>query len=138
MRDIFGTNGPRSMLKRRVAGGLWLVLLVGVVLLGTACGGGGGSSASEEAAQGLVQFRRTCAVCHGQNAEGMPRLGKNLHNNPFVASQTDEALVQFLIEGRPATHPDNTRGVDMPPKGGNPALSNENLQQIVVYLRSIQ
>ena len=138
MRDILGTNGPRSMLKRRVAVGLWLVLLVGVALLGTACGGGGGSSTSEEAAQGLVQFRRTCAVCHGQNAEGMPRLGKNLHNNLFVASQTDEALVQFLIEGRPATHPDNTRGVDMPPKGGNPALTNENLQQIVVYLRSIQ
>ena len=80
----------------------------------------------------------SCAVCHGQNAEGMPRLGKNLHNNAFVASQTDEALVQFLIEGRPATHPDNTRGVDMPPKGGNPALTNDNLQQIVVYLRSIQ
>jgi disulfide bond formation protein DsbB len=126
------------MLNRRVAAGLWLVFLAGVALLGTACGGGGGSSTSEEAAQGLVQFRRTCAVCHGQNAEGMPRLGKNLHNNPFVASQTDEALVQFLIEGRPATHPDNTRGVDMPPKGGNPALTNENLQQIVVYLRSIQ
>jgi disulfide bond formation protein DsbB len=118
--------------------GLWLVLLGGVALLGAACGGGGGSTATEEAAQGLVQFRRTCGVCHGQNAEGMPRLGKNLHNNPFVASQTDEALVQFLIEGRPATHPENTRGVDMPPKGGNPALTNENLQQIVVYLRSIQ
>ena len=117
--------------------GLWLVLLGGVALLGAACGGGG-STASEEAAQGLVQFRRTCAVCHGQNAEGMPRLGKNLHNNAFVASQTDEALVQFLIEGRPATHPEDTRGVDMPPKGGNPALTNETPQQIVVHLRSIQ
>lgn len=126
------------MAKVRVAVGMWLVLLAGVALLGTACGGGGGSTVSEEAAQGLVQFRRTCAVCHGQNAEGMPRLGKNLHSNPFVASQTDDGLVQFLIEGRPATHPDNTRGVDMPPKGGNPALTNENLRQIVVYLRSIQ
>lgn len=122
----------------REISGLWFVLIGGVALFGAACGGGGGSSASEEAAQGLVQFRRTCAVCHGQNAEGMPRLGKNLHNNQFVASQTDEALVQFLIEGRPATHPDNTRGVDMPPKGGNPALTTEDLQQIVVYLRSIQ
>jgi disulfide bond formation protein DsbB len=138
MREIFETNGPRSMVKMRVVAGLGLVLLAGVALSGIACGGGGGSTTSEEAAQGLVQFRRTCAVCHGQNAEGMPRLGKNLHNNPFVESQTDEGIVQFLIEGRPATHPDNTRGVDMPPKGGNPALTNENLQQIVVYLRSIQ
>lgn len=138
MRGIFGANGPGLPAGVRVVAGLWLVLLAGAAILGTACGGGGGSATTEEAAQGLVQFRRTCAVCHGQNAEGMPRLGKNLHNNAFVAGQTDEALVQFLIEGRPATHPDNTRGVDMPPKGGNPALTNENLQQIVVYLRSIQ
>jgi len=138
MTEIAGTNGPRFIEKVCVAAGLGVVLLAGVALLGTACGEGGGSTTSEEAAQGLIQFRRTCAVCHGQNAEGMPRLGKNLHNNPFVASQTDDALVQFLIEGRPATHPDNSRGVDMPPKGGNPALTNENLQQIVDYLRSIQ
>jgi cytochrome c5 len=138
MKEILQPDRSGSSKWRRVAVGLGFIVLSIVALLGAACGGGGGSGGSEEAAQGLVQFRRTCAVCHGQNAEGMPRLGKNLHNNPFVASQTDEALVQFLIEGRPATHPDNTRGVDMPPKGGNPALTNDNLQQIVVYLRSIQ
>lgn len=138
MGELFGTNGRLSMTRVCATVGLWLVLLGGVALLAVACGRGGGSAGSEEAAQGLVQFRRTCAVCHGQNAEGMPRLGKNLHNNPFVASQTDDQLVQFLIEGRPATHPDNQRGVDMPPKGGNPALTEADLRQIVVYLRSIQ
>lgn len=122
----------------RVHPGLRLVALAASTVLGTACGGGGSSSALEQAAQGLVQFRRTCAVCHGQNAEGMPRLGKNLHNNTFIGNQSDEALVEFLEVGRPATHPDNERGVDMPPKGGNPSLTDEDLRQIVAYLRSIQ
>jgi disulfide bond formation protein DsbB len=109
------------------------------VLLLVACGGGagGGSGTSAEVAQGHELFRSTCATCHGPEAEGMPRLGKNLHDNAFVQGQGDEELVQFLKQGRPASHPDNERGVDMPPKGGNPALSDEDLAKIVAYMRSI-
>lgn len=110
--------------------------VVAAALLALACGGGGPSA--EEVAQGQTQFRKTCATCHGQNAEGMPRLGKDLHNNAFVQSKSEAELIQFLKEGRPATHPDNTRGVDMPPKGGNPAITDEELRLIVGYLRSIQ
>jgi disulfide bond formation protein DsbB len=114
-----------------------LVLVAGVALLATACGGGGGGGDADSVAQGKAEFRKTCATCHGPEAEGMPRLGKNLHDNEFVRSQSDEALVQFLKEGRSAAHPDNERGVDMPPKGGNPAITDEQLGLIVVYMRSI-
>lgn len=113
--------------------------LGGAALLIVACGGGsgGGSAESAEVAQGHELFRSTCATCHGPDAQGMPRLGKNLHENTFVQGKTDEQLLQFLKEGRPATHPDNERGVDMPPKGGNPALTEEDLIKIVAYIRSI-
>jgi disulfide bond formation protein DsbB len=116
-----------------------LALVAGVALLATACGGGGGGGGggADSVAQGKAEFRKTCATCHGPEAEGMPRLGKNLHDNEFVRSQSDEALLQFLKEGRPATHPDNDRGVDMPPKGGNPAITDEQLALIVAYMRSI-
>lgn len=112
-----------------------LVLVATVALVAGACGGGGGGG--DAAAQGQAEFRKTCATCHGPNAEGMPRLGKNLHDNEFVRSQSDTELVQFLKEGRSATHPDNDRGVDMPPKGGNPAITDEQLTLIVAYMRSI-
>lgn len=113
--------------------------ILAVALLATACGGGGGGEAvSPQVAAGQDLFRKTCASCHGQNAEGMERLGKNLHKNQFVRGKGDAELVTFLKEGRPATHPDNTRGVDMPPKGGNPALTDADLATIVTYLRSIQ
>ena len=67
----------------------------------------------------------------------MPNLGKDLHGNEFVKSQSDDQMMQFIIEGRPATHPDNTRGVDMPPRGGNPALTDADIQMIIAYMRSI-
>ena len=115
---------------------MWLALIVlaAVVTLTGACGGGGETG---DTAAGHAAFKKTCAVCHGPDAEGMPNLGKDLHANEFVKSQSDDQMTQFIIEGRPATHPDNTRGVDMPPKGGNPAVTDEQLQLIVVYMRSI-
>jgi disulfide bond formation protein DsbB len=43
----------------------------------------------------------------------------------------------LLKEGRPSGHELNTTGVDMPPKGGNPSLSDDDLVTIIAYLRSI-
>lgn len=113
------------------AGGLVAVLaLVG-------CGGGSPPS-SAEAAAGQAEFRKVCATCHGLSAEGMPRLGKGLSRNEFVRGQSDAELVEFLKVGRPASHPLNERGVDMPPRGGNPALTDADLASIVAYLRTLQ
>ena len=123
--------------------GVQAVFTLAVALLAAACGGGGGAEAPAAAetaarAEGHELFKQTCAVCHGQGGEGMPALGKNLNANEFVNASTDAQLVEFLELGRPATHPDNTRGVDMPPKGGNPTLTDEDLAKIVTYLRSLQ
>lgn len=114
-----------------VAGSLLALALV------VACGGGGGGGATGDVAEGHEVFKQVCAVCHGQNGEGMPMLGKDLRANEFVASQSDEDLVKFLVEGRPATHPDNDRGVDMPPRGGNPTITDAQLAQVVAYMRTL-
>ncbi|MFQ5525638.1 MAG: c-type cytochrome [Thermoanaerobaculia bacterium] len=119
-----------------------LVAVLGLIVFGAgviACGGGGGGAVdAAEVAEGHKLFRGTCATCHGPNGEGMPKLGKNLNANEFTQRMSDEELVQFLKQGRPATHPDNDRGVDMPPKGGNPALTEADLALIVAYMRSLQ
>jgi len=106
--------------------------------LAAVTGCGGPKASPEEIARGQDLFVKTCATCHGKNAEGMPKLGKNLHENPFVRGKSDEEMLQFLKVGRPAFDPLNERGVDMPPKGGNPALTEEDLRLIVTYVRSIQ
>lgn len=82
-------------------------------------------------------FIASCSACHGPSAEGMDGMGKPLATSSFVASKTDEELAAFVKSGRPVWDSANTTGVDMPPKGGNPALSDEQLAEIIKYIRSL-
>lgn len=97
----------------------------------TAAAGGSGG-----AAQGAELYGSTCQACHGADGEGIDGLGKALNPSEFVQSQSDAELVAFLLVGRPASDPENTTGVDMAPKGGNPSLTDEDLQDIVAHLRT--
>lgn len=120
-------------------GALFLIACSTVLLvLATACGGGsGGGSADPAVAAGKAIFDRICATCHGKDAKGLPKLGKNLHDNEFTQSQSDQELVEFLKTGRPATHPLNETGVDMPPRGGDPSISDADLVNVVAFLRTL-
>ena len=133
---------------------LLLVLVIGLA----ACGGSGsasGSSGQAEAAPAQVEavptpapggdpaagqeiFTSTCATCHGPAGEGVPGLGKDMTTSEFIAGKTDAELVEFIKVGRDPSDPLNTTGVAMPPKGGNPALSNEDLLDVAAYIRSLQ
>lgn len=132
-------------------------LMLGLIL--AACGGGNGATEptvpaptsvpptdtpagpdySEDAiTAGADLFVANCSACHGADAGGVEGLGKGLKNNEFVQGKTDQGLMEFILAGRPADDPLNTTGVAMPPKGGNPAMSDEQIQNIIAYLRSLQ
>lgn len=122
------------------------LLLLTIVLLLTACGGDDAVEPAAtqppagtvgDATNGGTLYQGTCIACHGADAKGLPNLGKDLTISTFVAEKSDSELVEFLKVGRPASDPANTVGVDMPPKGGNPALTDQDLADIVAYLRSI-
>ena len=121
----------------RVAAGL---LLATPFALSVACGGGASAPAAnpEQVAAGEKVFMTTCATCHGRDANGLPRLGKGLHHNEFVKGKSDPEMVEFIKTGRRATDPLNTTGVDMPPRGGNPALTDQDLQNVISYVRTLQ
>ncbi|MEX0761598.1 MAG: cytochrome c [Dehalococcoidia bacterium] len=80
----------------------------------------------------------TCAGCHAADATGIPGLGVSLVGTDFIADNSDQELLDFIKQGRPASDPANTTGVDMPPKGGNPALSDDDILDIIAYLRTLQ
>lgn len=127
---------------------LLAVLAIATMLL-AACGGGAGddnassgadttgAGLSGDATAGEVVFAGTCATCHGPEALGLEGLGKNLHNNAFVDGLSDAELVAFLEVGRSAGDPANETGVDMPPKGGNPSLTEQDLYDIAAFLRTL-
>lgn len=83
------------------------------------------------------QLFMTCSACHGIDARGIPNLGKNLVDSEFVHSLSDTDLLNFIKTGRPSWDTLNTTGIDMPPKGGNPAFTDEDLLAIIAYVRSL-
>lgn len=119
------------------------LLLISVMAL-TACGGGqGGQSAAAptpagDSTKGQELFQTSCSACHGPEGKGVPGLGKDMTGSEFIAGKSDAELIEFIKQGRDPSDPLNTTGVAMPPKGGNPSLSDEDLQDIVAYMHTIQ
>jgi disulfide bond formation protein DsbB len=149
----------KEILMRKLLAFLLTILLLGMMLAG--CGGDGDtdgeSTAAEEgnmvveepaaeesqemvgdAEAGKAHYDSVCVACHGVEATGLPNLGKDLTNSEFTQNLTDEELVEFIKMGRSVGDPENTTGVDMPPKGGSPALSDQGLYDIVAYLRTLE
>lgn len=124
------------------------VLLFALMLVIAACGGGdaddGGDAAPAnsgqggDAANGETLYLNTCASCHGADALGIDGLGKQLAGSDFVATTSEGALYTLILEGRDSDHPDNDTGVAMPPKGGNPSLSDQSIADVIAYLKSLQ
>lgn len=98
---------------------------------------GGDAELAEFIASGSRLFVASCASCHGRDAKGMPGLGRDLTISTFVAERDDDAMLAFLLKGRDTSDPLNITKVAMPPKGGNPALNEDDLLDIIAFLRSV-
>lgn len=131
---------------------LTLLLLLPLV---TACGGGEPAAAEAgddvaaagedtaavsagDPAAGEELYNQVCIACHGPGGQGIEGLGKPFTTSEFVRTHSDAELLEFVKTGRPMSDPLNTTGVDMPPKGGNPALTDEQILDVIAYIRSLQ
>jgi mono/diheme cytochrome c family protein len=119
-----------------------LAWLAALILLASGCADDAGPTTTrdpgEAVARGGALYVATCQVCHGPSGEGIPGMGDPLAGSEFLASRTDAQMVQFLIEGRAGNDPENRSGIAMPPLGGNPRLSTDDLYDIVEFLRSLE
>jgi mono/diheme cytochrome c family protein len=104
----------------------------------SAAGNPSASVATGDAAAGQLLFQQSCASCHGPEAKGVTGLGKDMTTSTFIRGLSDEELLAFIKTGRPTSDPANTTGVDMPPKGGNPALTDAQLLDIIAFIHSVQ
>lgn len=132
---------------------LWLVTVMALVLVLAACGGkkeeptpppaveatatAVPAQPAGDAAAGKTLFASTCSACHGPEGKGVTGLGKDMTHSEFIAGKTDAELLDFVKVGRAPDDPLNTTGVLMPPKGGNPALSDQQMMDIIAFVRTI-
>jgi mono/diheme cytochrome c family protein len=109
-------------------------------VMGVAACGGSGDAGPQGAdpANGKTVYDGLCIACHGADGTGVEGLGKDLTTSEFFRSLSEQELVEFIIEGRPSTHPDNTTGVDMPPRGGKLDLTEEEILDVIAYVNSLQ
>ncbi len=124
----------------------WLV--VGVAIALTACGvepsptndaivEPTATSISEFFAPGEEVYLATCSPCHGTEGEGVAGLGSSLIAGEILTI-SDEEMRRLIIEGEDATDPGNSMGVAMPAKGGNPRLSDQQVDEVVGYVRALR
>ncbi len=72
---------------------------------------------------GQQVYESTCVACHGAGVAGAPKLGDNAAWAPFIKAGYED-MVNKAIHGVGA----------MPPKGGNPSLSDFEVARAVVYI----
>lgn len=115
-----------------------------LALVATACGGTTpppapiGPTEPGDPVAGAAVYGGSCATCHRVDLQGIDGLGNQLLPNEFVASNSEEELADFISIGRPADDPANTAGIDMPPRGGNSGLSDQDLRDVAAYLKAQQ
>lgn len=88
-----------------------------------------------QVAAGERVLMATCSACHGMNGRGIQGLGKDMLDSEFIDGLSDAELVAFIQVGRQPFDPLNTTGVLMPPSGGNPALTETDLYNVVAWIR---
>lgn len=90
------------------------------------------AAAADDVAAGRAAYQQTCVACHGANGKGaLPGIASfRAPDGPLT--QSDDVLVQSILEGK------QTAGspLAMPPKGGNPNLTEADARALVAFLRA--
>lgn len=77
-------------------------------------------------------FVLACGKCHGRRRDGSLNVRGDVMGSESTAEEMNQELFEIIKTGRKA---DGTRL--MPPKGGSSALTDENLYDIVAFIRSL-
>ena len=85
------------------------------------------AQAAVDAGKGAELFKKTCAMCHQTGVAGAPKLGDKADWGPRIA-QGKDTLYKHATEGY-----NGAKGA-MPAKGGNPALKDDEVKEIVDFM----
>lgn len=89
------------------------------------------ASADVAASSGEEIYNQTCVACHGSNGKGTVPGTPNLNEPDGPLAQPDDVLLRHITKGFKSPG----SPMAMPPKGGNPALTDADIRTVLNYLR---
>jgi disulfide bond formation protein DsbB len=88
-------------------------------------------------ATGATLYAQSCVGCHGPAGAGIPNLAPTLVASQILLEGSDAEVLAYIRAGVLLNDPNNQSGLVMPPSGGRPDLSDEEMLAIIAYLRSL-
>ena len=80
---------------------------------------------------GEAIYKQTCVSCHGANGQGAVPGAANFTDEKGVLSKSDSVLLAHIIKG----YQSPGSPLAMPPRGGNPNLTDGDLKNALAYIR---
>ena len=88
--------------------------------------------ANEAVEAGEKVYSQTCIACHGANGKGMIPGVSDFNKADGPLAKSDDELSTSIRDGLATPG----KPLSMPAKGGNPSLTDEEIQAVLVYLRA--
>jgi len=88
--------------------------------------------AAADAAAGKAIYEQTCFACHGTNGKGAIPGVPDLNSKSGPLAKADAELIKNISEGFQS--PGSI--MPMPAKGGNPALSADDVASVLAFIRA--
>lgn len=88
-------------------------------------------SVASESGRGEAVYKGTCIACHGDDGAGSLPGVPDLSDGKGALAQKDAVLMKRIIDGFQSPG----SPLAMPPRGGDPALTDEDLQAALRYMR---
>lgn len=103
----------------------WAAVAIGAVFAGCAV-------ASLADSRGKAVYEQTCIACHGADGKGAVPGAPDLTKKGGPLAKADAVLLENMIKGF------QTPGspMAMPPRGGNPTLTEDDLKAVLRYMRA--
>jgi len=103
-----------------------VVLLAGIASLFTV------GAVAGDVSKGKEVYEGTCVYCHGAGGGGEIPGTPDFNKADGVLAKTDAELVTNIMDGFESPG----SAMPMPAKGGNPDLSEEDVANVLAYIRS--
>ena len=85
--------------------------------------------------RGATLYAQNCTACHGANLEGgIGAVLNPIDKLPGVANPLDPTVLIGIITNGRVHQPGDPRQKDMPLKGGNPNLTDQDVKDLAAYI----